>query len=136
MTPAANKHIVHRIFEEGFNQKNMSAFDDLIASNYVNYDFPAPAPGREGFKQVAAMFLSAFPDQQVVIESQVAEGDKVASRGYWTGTHQGVFLGIPATGKAVRVGFIDIWRIENDQGVENWVQQDIAGLMQQLGVGA
>ena len=136
MTPETNKTIVHRIFEEGFNQKNALVFDDLVSSNYVNHDFPTPAPGREGFKQVAAMFLSAFPDQHVVIELQVAEGDTVASRGYWTGTHQGAFLGIPATGKTVRVGFIDLWRIENNQGVENWVQQDIAGLMQQIGVGA
>jgi steroid delta-isomerase-like uncharacterized protein len=134
MASETNKAIVRRIFEEGFNQKNTGILDELIASNYVNYDFPMPVPGREGFKQIAAMFLSAFPDQQVVVELQVAEGDKVANHGYWTGTHHGDFLGIPATGKTVRVSFIDIWRVENDQAVENWVQQDIAGLMQQLGV--
>jgi steroid delta-isomerase-like uncharacterized protein len=134
MAPETNKAIVRRIFEEGLNQKNTGILDDLIAPSYVNYDFPMPAPGREGFKQVAAMFLSAFPDQHVVAELQIAEGDKVANRGYWTGTHRGAFLGIPATGKTVRVSFVDIWRIENDQAVENWVQQDIAGLMQQLGV--
>jgi steroid delta-isomerase-like uncharacterized protein len=135
MTTENNKAIVSRIFEEGFNSKELSTLEELIGSNYVNHDFPMPAPGREGFKQFVAMFLLAFPDLCTVTEFQIAEGDQVANCGHWTGTHQGTFLGIPATGKSVRVSFIDIWRIENGQAVENWVQQDIAGLMQQLGTG-
>jgi predicted ester cyclase len=42
-------------------------------------------------------------------------------------------MGIPATGKPIKVGYIDIWRLENGKAVENWVQMDIMGLMQQLG---
>lgn len=134
MSTETNKTIVHRIFEEGFNQNKPQVWDELIAPNYVNHDFPTPAPGAEGFKMVAGMFLAAFPDLHATLEGAVAEGDRVATRGYFTGTHKGEFNGIPATGKSVQVKYIDVWRLENGKAVENWVQMDMVGLMQQLGV--
>ena len=80
------------------------------------------------------MFRAAFPDLHVTLEDVFGEGDKVATRGYFTGTHQGEFNGIPATGKQVKVSYIDLWRLENGKAVDNWVQMDMIGLMQQLGV--
>jgi len=53
---------------------------------------------------------------------------------YFTGTHQGEFMGIPATNKSIKVPYIDLWRTENGLFVDNWVQMDMLGLMQQLGV--
>jgi len=129
-----NKALVRRIFEEGFNQNKPGVFDELIAPNYVNYDFPMPAPGLEGFKMVAGLFLTAFPDLHQTVEDELAEGDKVITRGYLTGTHKGDFQGIPPTGKQIKMKYIDIWRIANGKGVENWVQLDMMGMMQQLGV--
>jgi steroid delta-isomerase-like uncharacterized protein len=134
MSTDTNKTIVRRIFEEGFNQNKPQVWDELIAPNYVNHDFPAPAPGAEGFKMIAGMFLTAFPDLHTTIEDVVADGDRVATRGTFTGTHQGEFNGIPPTGKSVKVSYIDIWRLENGKAVENWVQIDMVGLLQQLGV--
>jgi len=134
MSAETNKSLIHRIFEEGFNQSKPGVFDEIIAPNYVNHDFPTPVPGVAGFKMVAGLFLTAFPDLRATVEGSVAEGDQVATRGYFTGTHKGEFNGIPATGKSVKVKYIDIWRLENGKAVDNWVQMDIAGLLQQLGV--
>lgn len=129
-----NKALVRRLFEEAFNKRNMSVIDALLGVNYVNHDFPAPAPGIEGFKQVVALFTTAFPDMRVTIEEELAEGDKIITRGYFTGTHKGVFQNIPPTGKSIKVKYIDIWRIEKGKLVENWVQMDQLGMLQQLGV--
>jgi steroid delta-isomerase-like uncharacterized protein len=134
MSTEQNKALLRRGFEEGINKGNMSVFEELIAPNYMNYNFPAPTPGPEGFKLVIAMFRGAFPDLHVTIEDMCAEGNKVATRGYFTGTQKGEFQGIPPTGKQVKVTYMDIWRIENGKFVENWVQMDMVGLMQQLGV--
>jgi predicted ester cyclase len=71
---------------------------------------------------------------RVVIEDEVAEGNKVAARGYFTGTHQGGFMGIPATNKTIHVKYIDIWTVEDGKLKDNWIQMDMLGLMQQLGV--
>ena len=80
------------------------------------------------------MMRSAFPDLHLTIEDMIAEGDKVAMRSSWNGTHQGEFMGIPATGRRVTVSQIDISRIADGRMVEHWGQLDALGLMQQLGV--
>ena len=127
------KALIRRGFEEGINQRRLDVFDELIAEDYVNHSFPAPTPGREGFKQVVQMFLGAFPDFRVTVEEVVAEGDAVASRGTMSGTHRGEFMGIAATGRQVTAGYSDMWRFRDGKAAENWVEMDLLGLMQQLG---
>ena len=129
-----NKSLIHRFFEAGINQNQLNVFDEIIALNYVNYDMPAPAPGPEGLRQVVGMFKAGFPDLHATIEDAIAEDDRVATRGYITGTHNGPFMNIPPTGKSIKVAYIDLWRIEDGKAIENWVEMDMLGLMQQLGV--
>ena len=130
-----NKNLIHRFFEAGINQNKSDVFDEIIAPNYVNHNLPAPAPGPEGLRQVVGMFKEGFPDLHATVEAAVADDDRVATQGYITGTHNGPFMNIPPTGRSIHVNYIDIWRIENGKAVENWVQMDMLGLMQQLGVG-
>ena len=80
------------------------------------------------------MSLSAFPDGQITIEDQIAEGDKVVVRWAAYMTHRGEFAGIPATGKQLTVAGIDIYRYEGGKRVETWRQWDALGMMRQLGV--
>jgi steroid delta-isomerase-like uncharacterized protein len=134
MSAEENKEIVRKIFEDGFNNGNYDYLDRVISDKYVNHDLPAPAPGPEGLKQILIMFKAAFPDMKIEIKDLIGEANKVVSRGSWTGTHKGSFMGIPATEKKVEVNFIDMWRLENGMCLENWVRMDIMGLMQQLGV--
>ena len=74
-------------------------------------------------------------DQHATIEDLVAEGDKVACR--WSGraTHQGDLMGVAATGKAIVLTGIAIYRVANGKIQEEWDYSDVLGLMQQLGVG-
>lgn len=134
MSTETNKQLIRRGFEEGINKGNLAVYDDIVGPNYVNHSFPAPAAGPEGLRQVVGMFVAGFPDLQVTVEEVLGEGDRVATRGYFTGTHRGEFNGIPATGKQVKVSYCDIWRLENGKAIDNWVQMDMIGLMQQLGV--
>jgi steroid delta-isomerase-like uncharacterized protein len=134
MAVTENKEKLRRLFEVGLNERKLELVDELIAPNYVNHNLPTGDGGREGFRQMAGMFASAFPDMRITLHEVFGEGDRVGARGSWTGTHQGDFMGIPPTGKQVEVGYIDIWRVEDGQFTENWVQMDLIGLMQQLGV--
>lgn len=134
MSTEQNKALRRRIVEEGLNKQNTKVLDELFAANLVDHDLPAGTPpGPEGSKGKIAYFKSAFPDIHFTFEGEVAEGDKVAGRGYFTGTHQGDFQGIPPTGKKINVKFMDVWRFENSKLVEYWGQPDVMGLMQQLG---
>ena len=132
MSTETNKALVGRLIEEVMNQYNVSVIDELMAPNYANYDLSAP--GLEGFKQAQNLLHATFPDLHFTLEDEIAEGDKVVTRGYLTGTHQGEFQGIPPTGKQIHVKYIDIWRVENDKVVENWFRLDNLRLLQQLGV--
>ena len=81
------------------------------------------------------MYLDAIPDFRVTIEELVAEGDKVAVRRSYEGTHSGgPLLGIPATGKRLQFGSISIFRLADGRIAEHWEQLDRLALMQQLGV--
>jgi predicted ester cyclase len=88
----------------------------------------------EGAKGKWAMYLAGLPDLRVTIEELVAEGDKVAVRRSYAGTHRGELLGIPATGKQVRLGGISIFRLAGGRIAEQWEQLDRLALLQQLGV--
>ncbi len=134
MSTEQNKAIVRRVYEI-FNAQDLDALDELAAPNFVDHNpSPGQAPGLEGTKQAFRMFFAAFPDFQITVEDMIAEGDKVVARVRVTGTHQGEFMGIPATGVQFTQTGIDIVRIANGKGVERWGEFDNLGLMQQLGV--
>ena len=99
------------------------------------------ADSDEALKQHIADGEAAFPCYELVGEDLIVDGDKVVLRFAWRGTHQGNFMGIPATGRQIDVPGIIIYRLATDKNneikiVEHWMQVDSAALMQQLGVQA
>jgi steroid delta-isomerase-like uncharacterized protein len=119
-----------RMFELG----DSSMADEIVAADYYNHDAPDPNIGSEGIKAAVTMFKNAFPDAQVKIAFQLTEGDKVVSRYTWSGTHQGEYYGIPATGKRANWTSTVTFRIADGRIREAWLNYDRLGLMQQLGV--
>ena len=131
----ANATVVRNFTDEVITQGNIEA-----AANYVWEDvveqvpLPGQGPGLDGLKDILRAMRTGFPDIVFSIQEQIAEDDKVASRFEWTGTHQGVFLGIPATGRPVRVWGIVIDRLEEGRIKDTRIIMDTLGLMTQLGV--
>ena len=128
----ANKAIVGRLFEDA-GQGKLEIFDELVAKDHVYYYNPRFA-GAEGQKQLATMFLTAFPDLRLTVEAQIAEGDTVVSRMTARGTHTGDLMGIAPPGKQVTMPFISIMRLADGKIAEEWEIVDEAGLLRQLGV--
>ena len=81
-------------------------------------------------------FLHAFSDKFAVEEVHFAQGEYAASTGYQGATHTGDWLGIPASGKKVKIRYMDIWRVEGDKLAENWVMIDILDFLEQVGYNA
>lgn len=135
MSTETNKTVLKRFFEELFTRGNLSVADEIVGANYVNHNaVPGETPGREGLKGFVIYLRTAFPDIHFTVEDQIAEGDKVVTRWSVTGTQQGEFAGIPATGKPINVTAINIHQVSNDQIQEAWLNWDTLGMMQQLGV--
>ena len=137
MSTEENKALVRREYEQGVNQQNFSVRDEVLASNFVAH-FPGHAPiqGIDEFRQFTSAFFTAFPDLKTTIEDLMAEGDKVAVRQTWRGTHTSNFLHIPPTGKQVTFTSIEIYRVSGGKLAEEWVELDMFGLLQQLGIPA
>ena len=136
MMSEENKARVRRMYDEVVGQRKIEVLDELLGDDFVEHEtMPGIPPGREGVKALIGMFLSAFPDMQFELGDIVADGDVVASRMTMTGTHQGEFMGIPATGRSINVNSMEFLRVANGRVVEHWGVTDQAAMMQQLGVG-
>ncbi len=135
MSAEENKALVRRYAQELLNQTNLDLFDEIFAPDFVQYGAdPDQVSGVEDLKQFFIMMRLGFPDFQVTIEDLfAAEGEKVVLRFVFRGTHEGEFTGITPTGKQVTMAGIDIFRIAGGKIVELWNQEDVLGMMQQIG---
>jgi steroid delta-isomerase-like uncharacterized protein len=133
---SAQSHLaaVRRLVEEGQEGGRLAVVDELFAPDFTDHrPLPGVTPDREGVKALFAALRAAFPDLRVTIEDQLADGQGVATRKTFHGTHRGPFLGVPATGRAVSFEVIDILRFKDGLIQDHWVVVDRLGLLGQLG---
>ena len=132
-----NKAVIRRFVEEVQNRKDFDVYDELNDPEFVNLSAPPGVPpDREGGKTFLRAFLGAFPDSSFTIDDMIAEGDRVATKKTFTGTHTADFGDIPATGRRVTLQYVDIMRVRNGRIVEHWLSMDQLSFLQQLGVAA
>lgn len=131
-----NKAVVRRFVEEVMNAGNLDAADELVAPDHVNHDPTAPEvpPGPEGVKQLIGMYRAAFPDIHFHTGEMISEGDTVAHRWTFTGTHEGAMMGVEPTGRRVEVMGVEMNRVEGGKITASHTVSDAMGLMQQLGL--
>jgi steroid delta-isomerase-like uncharacterized protein len=129
-----NKAVIRR-WIEAYNNRDMQAEADVLDPGYVAHVPAAPGPleGLEAWRKFTAPFVEAFPDLRLTVEDILSEGDKVAARVVFHGTHRGEFQGIAPTGKEVAFSSIEVNRVVGGKVEEHWVELDLLGLMQQLG---
>ena len=125
-----------RTWIDGVNRGDVSAADKAFARDCVIHINGSPEPNLslDGFKQMIAGLLGAFPDLRITIEDQIVSGDKVATRWTAEGTNNGAFGSVSATGRRMRIGGLILDRVVDGKVVERWEQWDQMGMMQQLGL--
>ncbi len=135
MPTAPTNSFIRRIFDKGFNQGNLAVVDEVLSPNHIAHNAIGGAPnGPHGLKLLIAMFRTAFPDLHCTVEDEIHEGDKFSARWTMSGTHQGLFLGNPPTGKRVRVPGLIFGRTMDGKVAEDWTIIDQMGMLQQLGL--
>jgi len=127
----ANKALIRAHYESTTNAFKPSVIDRQVALDFVDHSQPE-LTGPEGVKAQTRSLRAAFPDLTVTIEDLVAEGDLVAVRGTWRGTHQGPFRGVPPIGRRIELSGMAFWRIAGGQIRESWNLVDMPTLMRQL----
>jgi predicted ester cyclase len=131
-----NKALSRRWIEV-FNERDDAGEADVRGPDYIAHA-PAslePAPlDSEAWTRFLAGFVEAFPDLRLSVEDAVGEGDLVAQRVHFTGTHTGEFQGLPPTHRTVSFSGLELNRFVDGRVSEHWFQMDALGLLQQLGL--
>lgn len=131
----ANKAVVQQLFDRVWNQRDLDFADELVVADVIDHNPPPGAsPGIEGLKERVRLDDAAFTDYRMHVDSMIAEGDLVAVRLSWTGTHTGTFGPFEATGRPIKGSGITIFRFQDGKIVERWAALDAIGLLRQMGV--
>ena len=134
MSTKDNKAIAHR-FAQVWSAGCLHIVDELAAPDIVvSYPMPPePIRGTEAFKVFLTELIAGLPDVKVTVDDTIAEGDQVACRWTWRGTHKEPLFGFPPTGKPVQISGFTFYRIAGGKVVEETGIGNTLSLMQQLG---
>jgi steroid delta-isomerase-like uncharacterized protein len=133
MSTEENKALFFR-YQDALRAKNPDELKAVLAPDFVGHDLPQGLPGGpEGLILFRKKANQAFPNQQMEVEDLMAVDDRVVARITLSQTHQGEFMGIAATGKAVTLELIEIDRIEYGRIAERWAKLDFLSLLRQIG---
>jgi steroid delta-isomerase-like uncharacterized protein len=134
MSTERNKAVARESAQRLFGEGDLGAADEFITADAVDHCEPPGTDCRQHFRQVVTMLRSAFPDLHMEIADMIAEGDSVAVRIIMTGTHQGMFMGSPPTGRPFAVEQMRFMRFRDGQMTDSWAVIDWLGWRQQLGL--
>ena len=137
-SPSGTSHqsvatLVARFFESVLNQAEPAAASEIVAPDFVVHHPMGDTKGTDALLKMVDGFRAGFPNLRYTIAETVVEGDRAAVRWVATGTHDGDFLRIPPTHRAVTVAGADIFHSADGRLTETWVNSDLLGLFQQLG---
>jgi steroid delta-isomerase-like uncharacterized protein len=127
--------LIHRWFEEVWNQGRAEAIEGMLAHDAIAHGLGEPgrpARGPAVFRQFFETLRTAFPDFHVTVHQTVVEGDHVACRWTATGTHRGQFGPWPASGRRFEVTGMSFVRVHDGRIAEGWNNWDLHGLLQQI----
>ena len=136
MSAEYNLDLVTRMYK-ALNAQDLEAQHEFWHEDMIWHGPPGfgDVHGIDGFKyKVLKPFYEAFPDYHVKDDIQVANDDWVSATGFLTGHHRGEWMGIPATGKPVRMRYSDFWLVKDGKLSENWGMVDDLGVLRQIGI--
>jgi predicted ester cyclase len=116
------KDVVRDYYARVINGRDLDAVEEFFADERMV----------EGVRGGCFRYFEAFPDMHVALDELIAEGDRVFLRSTLTGTHDGEYKGIPATGRHVATECAEVFRISDGRFVGYWCLTNVAGLMRQL----
>lgn len=131
MSTDDNKALVRGYMEQIINWGELEAFDRYFAEDVI---FNGKPGLRQLLGEMFGILRGIFPDLQLIIEDQIAEGDKVVTHVTFRGTHQGEYMGLAPTGKIISYTGIAIDTIRDEKIITMRHVSDDLSMLRQLGV--
>lgn len=123
-----------RQYVEAYNAKDIDRLDQLMTADFARHSQAATeVSSLEEFKADLRQGAEAFPDAHMEFHTVLAEGDKVAAYGTWTGTQEAAWGPLPGTGESAELKFFYLFRVEDGKLAEMWTEWDNVGFLTQLG---
>jgi steroid delta-isomerase-like uncharacterized protein len=134
-SPEEAKEIIRRWNDEGWSGGKYDLAHEIISPDMVVHGAGGQTVGMgpDGLIDLIKTWRTAFPDGRMEIDDLIVEGDTVAIRNTWHGTHEAEFYGVPPSGKQVSVTSVGIDRVTDGLVSEGWGELDMVGMMQQMG---
>ena len=129
----AHEATIRRMFDEVINQGRIDVVDELFDPDFTS-ETPQGTFDREGFKEYVRTWRTGFPDVHCEVDDVVESGDRIAWSVRAVGTHEGDFMGIPATGKKIDFDSLNVATMRDGRGLHHKVVMDTLRVMVQLGV--
>jgi predicted ester cyclase len=145
MSDDEHKRIVRRYYDEVFAQRNLAALDELFAPSFVGHSVAyrganPPSRSEEGgtytladMRRDIAREHEAMPEDQTIVEEQIAEGDRVVTRWRYRWKHDQSLFGEAPTGQWLTMAGVQIDRLASGKIVERWEVKDFWGVVTHLG---
>lgn len=128
------KAVVRRNTEEVQGKGDFELFEELFADDFIDRTpQPGGTPDKAGVRELYHRLRAAFPDFRPEIHWQTADGNLVTTYKIYHGTHQGDFLGVPATGRKIRFETVDAMRVVNGKITEHWGVANLYSVIEQFG---
>jgi steroid delta-isomerase-like uncharacterized protein len=129
-----NKRIVSGAIETVMSENDFGRYDEFYAEEFASHgSMGGDLHGREAFAAWMDTVHTAFPDFEATLEYSIAEGDRVAARIRYTGTHEETFMGIPKTGTHVSITGTTVFELRDGKITAAWPETDGIGLLRQVG---
>jgi predicted ester cyclase len=123
MSAEENMALVRRFWEARVVNRDLAAVDEMLAPDFVNHNksVPGQEPDREDYLRGIAAFHAALAPGRLIIEDQVAGGDKVVTRLVVHSLHdRGELMGVAPSGRELTNRAIVIHRIVEGKIAEEW----------------
>lgn len=135
MAADPQRELARRFFEDLCTKAQWNLAPELLAPDIVVHDPQVPnVRGVQGTVDAFKVYKDGFDGAWTIEEIILGENDRVTVRWNGSGTHRAEVMGIPPTGKSVRVDAISVLRVTDGRIAEIWQTWDTLGLLQQLGV--
>ena len=133
-SPEASKARSRQFFEEIIVGGHIDQIAELVTPDFILHlpALPTPVRGQAGLERFVTTMRTAFPDIRYTLEREMCDNTMTALRWHMTGTHRGPFRGIPASGNTVTMQGVSLFRLEEGQIAEIWINENDLGLLEQL----
>lgn len=134
MSVEQNKEAIRRLINI-FNAHDFSRMDEVCNTNMVYRTASGiELQSLDEYREVMLQLQKGFPNFEYSLQDMVGEGDRIHCTFRYTGTHRGMFMGIPPSDRRADYIVASVCRFENGKLVDELDFYDGLTVMRQLGV--